>query len=197
MSRIWKVAGICGLATPIVAYSCIFTAIASWSQFSWVNNALSDLGVQAGATEWVFNSGLTLSGLLSLVFATGLFQLVRKRVLAQVGAVAFGLACISLTLIGVFNESFSPIHFYVSVTFFVLLPISQLILVPGFWLLGERKLTALTLVLAFAAAAPWVMLFAVRYVEGVAVPEFASSVAGVIWVVALSVKLLRVKSRVA
>ena len=41
---------VAGIATPIVAFASILTAIASYPQFSWTNNALSDLGVVAGVT---------------------------------------------------------------------------------------------------------------------------------------------------
>lgn len=87
LNKVFKIAGICGVATPIVAYVCIFSAIAAWPQFSWVNNALSDLGVQQGITASLFNFGLVASGFLSLVFAVGLFRLGGKRLLSRVGEI--------------------------------------------------------------------------------------------------------------
>ena len=191
MKRTLTAAGICGIATPIVAFICIFGAIASWQPFSWTNNALSDLGVQAGITAPLFNSGLVTAGLLGMVFSAGLYLFAGKHPLGKAGSVIFGLACVALVCIGVFNEHYNPTHFYVSVAFFVLMPIALLILVPSFWLIRERKLSILTLVLAVAAALPWALQFSIHYVSGVAVPEFASSLAGSLWAVVLSVKMLR------
>jgi hypothetical membrane protein len=189
-----KVAGICGIAAPIIAFVCILTAISSWSQFSWTNNALSDLGVQPGATAAVFNVGLVSCGVLCMAFSTGLFRLVGKRLLGKAGVFLFVLACVFLVAIGVFNENFRPIHYDVSVGFFVSLPISVLVLVGALWLMGERKLSAFSLALGLAAAVPWVLQFTVPYVSNVAIPEFASGLAGAIWAIVLSAKMLR-KSR--
>jgi hypothetical membrane protein len=58
-----------GILAPIFAFTCIFIAIASYPQFSWTNNALSDLGVISGITGLLFNFGLYACGLLALVFA--------------------------------------------------------------------------------------------------------------------------------
>jgi hypothetical membrane protein len=186
-----KFAGICGVIAPLIAFVCILSAIATWSQFSWTNNALSDLGVQAGATAVLFNSGLVLCGVLCVGFAAGLFLLVGKRVLGKIGAALFIVACVMLVAIGVFNENFSPTHYYVSVGFFVSLPISMLVLVAAFWLVGERKLSVFTLVLGLAAATPWILQLAIPYVSGVAIPEFVSGLAGAIWAEVLSAKMLK------
>jgi len=191
MSGALKIAGVCGFAAPIVALTFILAAIASWPQFSWVNNALSDLGVQSGATAWLFNSGLVVSGVLFAVFAAGLFRLVGKRAVGRVGAAILFLACVALILIGVFNENFRPTHYYVSVAFFVLMPISLLVLTVGFWLEGQRRLSALTLVVAVVAAAVWILQFLFNYVANVAVPEFVSGFAAALWTEAVSYRMLK------
>ena len=190
-SRTLKIAAVCGISAPSVALVCILSAIASWSQFSWVDNALSDLGVQAGATALVFNSGLVVTGLLCLVFAVGLFRFAGKRSIGKVGSVVFALACVALVCIGVFNESFVPTHYLVSVAFFVFLPISLLIFVGGFWLMGEKRLSVFTLIVGLVAAAVWILEFTVHYVPGVAIPEFISAFAGGIWAEVLSFKMLK------
>jgi len=80
-----RVAGLCGVIVPVVAFSCIFIAISLSPWFSWTENALSDLGV--GGAAWVFNSGLMVGGILTMVFAVGLWAAFRKRSLGRVGAV--------------------------------------------------------------------------------------------------------------
>jgi len=193
-SRIQKIAALCGIIAPIFAFACILSAVASWSQFSWADNALSDLGVQQGITAVVFNVGLVVSGLLFLVFAAGSFTLLRRQVLGKVGVFIFALSCIALIGIGVFNESFSPTHYQVSVAFFVLFPISLLVLSAAFWRLHQRVFGVFTLAVALVAAAVWVLEFTLHYVPNVAVPEFVSGLAGAVWVEALSFRMLKTPS---
>ncbi len=186
-----KAAGICGLTAPFVAYACILTAISTWQEFSWTNNALSDLGVQAGVTAPIFNLGLIISGLLFIIFATGLFPLLSKSIIGKTGAAVFALACVALACIGIFNENYRPTHYIVSVMLFVLLPISQFILSAAFWLNKQKRLSVFTLALAFAAAIPWILEFTVHYVSGVAIPEFVSGLTGAAWTIVLGIKMLK------
>jgi hypothetical membrane protein len=190
-----RTSGTCGILAPILAFAFIFSAIASYSQFSWVDNALSDLGVVPGATAVLFNSGLIISGVLCFVFATGLFVFLGERAVGRVGAFVLGAATLALVAIGVFPESVRPVHYMVSVAFFVLLPISLLIITGAFWFKGQVRMAVFTLLVAIAAVAPWVLLFSVRYVSGVAVPEFVSALAGAVWAIVLGYKMIKEASR--
>jgi hypothetical membrane protein len=86
-------------------------------------------------------------------------------------------------------------HYLVSVMFFVFLPISMLVIGGAFWLMHQVRMAVFTLLVATAAAAPWVLYFAIHYVSGVAVPEAVSAFAGSVWIVVLSGKMLRQASR--
>ncbi|MCW4010083.1 MAG: DUF998 domain-containing protein [Candidatus Bathyarchaeota archaeon] len=195
MDRGLKTSGIIGFAAPIFTFTCILAAIASWPQFSWTNNALSDLGVQSGFTAILFNSGLVIGGILFAVFATGLYSFAGKRFIGKVGAACFFLAWIALIAIGIFNENFRPTHYIVSVMLFVFLPISLLIFVATFWIESKRRLSGLTLALALVAAAVWVLQLTVEYVPNVAIPEFISGLAGAAWVWVLSYLMLKKASQ--
>jgi hypothetical membrane protein len=190
-----RVSGICGFLAPFFAFALIFSAIASYSQFSWVDNALSDLGVVEGVTAVLFNSGLLIGGALCFVFATGLLVFLKERTVGKIGAFMFILASLALFAIGVFPENVRPVHYFVSVMFFVLLPISMLVIVGGFWLMRQVRMAVFTLLVAVVAAAPWVLYFSIHYVSGVAVPEAVSAFAGSVWAVVLSGKMLRQASR--
>jgi hypothetical membrane protein len=190
-----RVSGICGFLAPVFAFALIFSAIASYAQFSWVDNALSDLGVVSGVTAVLFNSGLLIGGVLCFIFATGLFVFLKERTLGRIGAFMFVLASLALFAIGVFPENVHPVHYLVSVAFFGLLPISMLIIVGAFWLMRQVRMAVFTLLVAVAAAAPWVLYFSIHYVSGVAVPEAVSAFAGSVWAVVLSGKMLRQASR--
>jgi hypothetical membrane protein len=181
-----------GIATPIIAFTCILIAIASYPAFSWTNNALSDLGIISGITGPLFNFGLYASGFFAFNFAIfGLFTYIGKSWVGKIGTATFAAATISLMAIGIFNESFSPTHYLVSVAFFTLLPISLWLIAAAFWLKHEKQLALFTLAVSLAAAAPWILYFSIHYVHGVAIPEFLSGLAGSIWIVLLGIKMIK------
>ena len=181
-----------GIAAPILAFTCILSAIASYPTFSWTNNALSDLGIIPGITGPLFNFGLVASGLLAFNFAIfGLFTYLGKSWVGKIGSSFFAAATLALIAIGVFNESFSPTHYLVSVAFFMLAPISLFILTCAFWLAHQRRMAVFTVAVGVAAALPWLLLFAFNYVPNVAIPEFVSGLAVSAWAIVLGKKMLK------
>ncbi len=190
-----KASGICGILTPIIAFTCILLAISYSPSFSWTQNALSDLGIQSGTTAPLFNYGLISSGIMALIFACGLFSFLGDMLFGKIGAAVFTLAVVSLTAIGVFPESVRPTHFYVSVAFFMLFPISMLLIVATFLLADKKQLGWFTFMVAMIAAVPWVLQFTVPYVENVAIPETISAVSASMWAIALGYKMIVQSSR--
>ena len=190
-----KASGICGILTPIIAFTCILLAISYSPSFSWTQNALSDLGIQSGTTTPLFNYGLISSGIIALIFASGLFSFLGDKLLGKIGAAVFTLAVVSLTAIGVFPESVRPTHFYVSVAFFMLFPISMLLIVATFLLADKKQLGWFTFMVAMIAAVPWMLQFTVPYVENVAIPETISAVSASMWAIALGYKMIVQSSR--
>jgi len=187
-----RIGAVSGIATPILAFTCILTAIASYPAFSWTNNALSDLGIIPGITGPVFNFGLYSSGLFAFNFAVfGLFTYLGNSWVGKIGALTFAATSVALMGIGVFPENAVPYHYSFSVAFFVLLPISLFIITGAFALKRQTKMALFTLLTAVAAATPWILYFTVHYVSGVAIPEFASAVAGSVWAVVLGYKMLK------
>jgi len=186
-----KLTGVYGVIAPIIAFFFIFTAIASYPQFSWTSNALSDLGVVVGVTAGVFNSGLVICGGMSFTFALGLYLFMKESWVSRAGVILFALACLALIAIGMFPENVSPTHYWVSVAFFVTLPISLLIFVCRFLHTQQSLMAIFTLLVAVFAAAPWVLLFELHYVSGVAIPEVISGLAGALWTVVLGIKMYK------
>ncbi len=189
-----KIAGLCGIICPLASLS--FTALAisnSLSWFRWTDNALSDLaGTQATATAAaLFNSGLIIGGLLSIIFAVGLMQVLRKRMLGLIGTFIFLLAGISLFAIGVFPETAGRIHAYVSVAFFTLFPIS-LFLIGGSMVSeqSERILGYATILFgmfAVISAAPIIL----ARVDDVGIHELLAALSGSVWSIVFGIKLYR------
>ena len=181
-----------GIFAPILGFTCILAAIASYPSFNWTRNALSDLGVKAGVTGLLFNFGLCASGLLALNFAVfGLYAYLGKNWVGKIGAAVFAAATIALIAIGVFNEHYSGTHYAVSVAFFTLMPISMFIITCSFLLAHQLRMAIFTVLTGIAAALPWILLFAFKYVPKVAIPEFVSGLIVSAWTIILCYKVLK------
>jgi hypothetical membrane protein len=184
-----------GIVAPIFAFICIFSAIASYPQFNWTNNALSDLGVVSGVTSGLFNFGLLAAGLLAFNFAAfGLSTYLGQSRVGKIGSAVFAAASLALIAISVFNEHYSPTHYLVSVAFFTLAPIALLILTGGFLLCRMRGMAVFTFAVGILAALPWILQFTVNYVPNVAVPETLSALLVAVWAIVLGIKMLRTKA---
>ena len=187
-----RIGAFCGFVVPILAFGCIGLSVMLYPEFSWFNNALSDLGVVFGVTAFVFNFGLFVAGLMCFFFAVmGLFNYFKNSVVGKLGSIVFAVAAVWLMAIGIFNESFLAIHFIVAVLFFVTLPSAFLVLTVALYKRKELKLAVFTLVSSFVAAAPWILFFIVPYVPNVAIPEFISSLISSIWLIVLSYYTLK------
>jgi len=187
-----KIGAVAGLSAPVLAFTCILSAIASYPKFSWTNNALSDLGVVKGITGPLFNFGLIASGFLGFIFAVfGLFTYLRKSFVGKAGTLAFAAATVTLIAIGVFNENFSGTHYAVSVVFFVLVPVSLFIITCAFVLAHQTPTAILTVGIGVVAALSWILLFAFNYVPNVAIPETISGLAVSAWTITLGYRMMK------
>jgi hypothetical membrane protein len=183
--------GSCGIVTPLVAFTCTSLAITLSPQFSWTDNALSDLGIVKGATSTFFNTGLILGGILAAMFGLGLFTILEQNTLGKLGAILFTLAAAALTAIGIFPENARPMHFYASVAFFILFPVAMLLVGGSFILLRKAKKGVLTLLAAAFAAAVWIAQFSIHYVPQVAIPETLSSLSASAWSIFLGFEMFK------
>jgi len=184
-----------GVLTPVFAFVLISLSILTYPQFSWTNNALSDLGVVPGVTATLFNFGLYASGLSSLTFAIGLYKYLNKNILGKIGAIVFFAAGLALEGIGWAPENIRPFHYIFSVAFFTLVPMALLIIAGYLFITREKRLAEFTLLIAVLAAAPWVLYFLVQYVPGVAIPELLSALAGSAWTVVVGWRMYKAGSR--
>ena len=74
---IMRLAGFCGLTNPVIVFSLIVLSISYSSWFSWIENALSDLGV-LGMAAILFKSSLIIGGVLTISFAIGLREIMPR-----------------------------------------------------------------------------------------------------------------------
>ena len=122
-----------------------------------------------------------------------MFSYIGKSWVGKIGAAAFAAATIALIAIGVFNEHYSGTHYAVSVAFFTLMPISMFIITCAFLLTHQIRMALFTVSTGVAAALPWLLLFAFKYVPNVAIPEFSSGLIVSAWTIILGVSLLKRK----
>ena len=123
MKRIYRYAGI---LAPIVALGSIILAILTHPWFSFSENAISDLGAIDVEKNYILNYGLVISGILATIYSIGLYGEQRSD-LGRFGSLLFLIASLFLTMIGVFPEG-TPLHFPISVSFFILMYVSILLI---------------------------------------------------------------------
>ncbi|MCS7385186.1 MAG: DUF998 domain-containing protein [archaeon GB-1867-005] len=185
-----KYFAICGFIAPAIAYSSIALAIMQMPHFSWFKNALSDLGVWK-SSAYIFNFGLILAGAIQIIFTFSLSNYF-NGLIGVIGSTFYFASSTSLALIGVFPESAGRIHFYVSLSFFTLTPISLIFFAISLIKeCREIKLGAATLILAVLAIFPWLIPWKTYGIHGVAIPELLSSISASIWNIHTALKLYR------
>ncbi|MDH5483532.1 MAG: DUF998 domain-containing protein [Candidatus Bathyarchaeota archaeon] len=191
-STVWlRIAGICGIIAPLIAFTFILLAITYSPQFSWIENALSDLGIQEGATGILFNSGLIIGGILALTFASGVFIFLYEKFLGRTGALVFLSASLALIAIGVFPENARPMHYYASAAFFALSSVAMIVIGVAFLLMARLKMGVFTFLAATIAVTVWIAQFTTRFVTGVAIPEAVSALSTSMWAIVLAFKMLK------
>jgi len=184
-SGITRVAGICGIFIPVVIFASLGLSIASSPWFTWTQNALSDLGIQAN-TAAIFNYGMILGGILTLIFSLGLIKILSNKT----GAYLISVSSVAFIGIGLFPETFFVLHFITSALFFILLTIALLII--GLTIKQnpfERSMGSLAFVFALIAIGSTIFLF---YLEGIAISEALSCFPAFVWFLIIGVKMIRV-----
>ncbi len=180
-----RLAGLCGLITPVFTLTLIFISIALSPWFSWHDNALSDMGVSA--TPNFFNAALLIGGLLYLVFTIGFvrWQGLHSR-WHTLGAAVLIAGAVGLLLVGVFTENAGRIHYYVAATYFLATPLAY-ILFGMAWLRRRARLMGWLTIAAGLAA---LLMITVVPHKRIAVPEILATLILASWTFALGLKML-------
>ncbi|MHC1605596.1 MAG: DUF998 domain-containing protein [Candidatus Methanofastidiosia archaeon] len=168
-----QVAGLCGILAPIVAFISISLAIFYSPWFSWTENWLSDLGVN-GRASLLFNGGLVITGILSVIFGSGLRARFASMSSGNLGSIVFILGALSLCGVGIFPETRGELHFYVSVSFFVLVSLAMFFIGASMVKLSEKASGFFAIVLGIAAVVAWIVSWPGN---GGAIPETVSAAA--------------------
>ncbi len=164
-----RLTGFFGLAAPVLGLIIVASSILMAPWFSWTGNALSDLGGTEGPESILFNAGLPMTAALMMMFSGGLFEMTKGNIVGQVGSGFHLAASFLLAGIGVANITIEPWHYYVSVGFFVTLPLSA-VLVGYFCFKNKmRYYTLLSWGTAALAGAIWLLPWG-----AIAIPEALS-----------------------
>jgi len=123
-----SIAGVCGITSQFAGVIVILVTVSSSPWFSWTENYISVLGVEGSATM-LFNSGLILIGVLSLVFAVGLgTSLLSGGLLGQSGMVSLILGSSAIAAMGIFPRTTGLPHDLASLAFFVFVALALLLI---------------------------------------------------------------------
>ncbi len=186
----WRISIIGFIATYVGIFLSVYLS-SSW--FSWTENALSDIGVNDAAI--IFNSSMFIGGISSGIFAIA-YIMRQERKLPIVAGYVILLQSIFLFCIGLFVEGTRfygiNLHVLVAMLFFLLIPISMLIVLLD-WVRNSaiRKYAIVPLVLSFVTP----LLIIYRPWHGVAIPEILSSGTFAIWIAFLTYMELYVFSK--
>jgi len=182
-----KIAGVCGIASQIIALIMILVVTDNSPWFSWTEYNISVLGVE-GSMKILFNWGLILTGLSSLIFAIGL----RKNLLlsrpGQYGVISLIIGSIGIAAIGIFPRSIDLPHDVASVVFF-------LFVILAFLLIGTASITVSRLKWGLLSLIAGVLMIAFWQIpwtwSGDAIPQLLNCLPWSLWTLVFSVMLLR------
>ena len=182
-----RVAGVCGITSQSVGLISLLATVSMSPWFSWTGNHLSVLGVKGSATT-LFNFGLILTGVLSLIFAIGLGKNpLSRRLLGQLGVASLVLGSVALSAMGAFPRTTGLPHNLASLAFFLFIPLAISLIGIGIistsqkiW--GALSLMAAILIVVFQLV-PWPW-------SGGAIPQLLSVLSWSLWTIAFGVRLL-------
>lgn len=171
-----------GFLSPLIAFIFIATSI-HVHNFEFAGNALSDMGRVGLEKNYIFNTGLILSGICGVLFSVGIYRAVETY--TKISALVLALASIFLVCIGVFPEGTDP-HLFFSVGFYLLGFIA--IVLFGVFILRRKKnigifsVGSALLGLVLALRPDW---------NGVAIPETVGAFFICLWMVIVAFMLWR------
>ena len=181
-----RIAGACGITSQIVGLTALLVTISNSPWFSWTENHISVLGVEGSMTR-LFNCGLILIGVLSLIFAFGLRKSLSSSRLGQWGIASLVLGSIAISAMGIFPRTLGLPHDVASIAFFVfvylaifLIGVMAITTSQKIW--GALSLAAV-LIMVVMQPVPWPW-------SGGAIPQLLSALPWTLWTIVFAIRLL-------
>ncbi len=181
-----RIAGVCGITSQIVGLTALLVTISNSPWFSWTENHISVLGVEGSATT-LFNWGLILTGVLSLIFAIGLGKSLLSSQLGQWGRSSLVLGSVAMSAVGIFPRTIRLLHNLAGLAFLAFIVLALLLVGVAAvsasqlrW--GLLSLTAGVLIVVFWLV-PWPW-------SGGAIPQSLFCLPWSLWTIVFGVGLL-------
>jgi len=181
-----RIAGACGITSQLVGLVVILVVISYSPWFRWTEYDISVLGVEGSATA-LFNWGLILIGLLSLVFAIGLWKnLIIGRV-GRVGVASLLLGSVSISTAGIFPRTINLPHNSASIAFFIFIALALLLVGVAAIIASRRVFGVLSIIggilIVVILRAPWPW-------GGGAIEQLLACLPWSLWMIAFGVRML-------
>ena len=186
--------GAFAIASAAVGLGAVAAALALAPWFNWTTDALSDLGHPRYASAPVFGAGLLASGLFYVDAVLHARRFLGRSRVSSAAVVSLVLGGLSLSAVGVINESFGPPHFVVSLTYFTFVPLGMLLLAVCLQGVAPRFALATAGVAVAAAAFGISILTAIAYrapFPSQAVPELVASSLMAAWAAAVGAGMIK------
>ena len=181
-----RTAGICGIASQLAILTVMLVVIYSSPWFSWTEDNISILGVQGSAVA-VFNCGLILTGVLSLIFAIGLRKSLLSSRLGQLGIASLILGSLAFSAMGIFPLSIDLPHDLASIAFFVFV-------ILAFLLVGVAAMSASQVSWGLLSLSAVVIIIVFRLIpwpwSGGAIPQLLFCLPWSVWTLVFGIGLL-------
>ena len=180
-----KLTAVCGIISQLVGLTALLAAISSSPWFSWTENHISVFGVE-GSAKTLFNGGLILTGIFSLIFAIGLGRCLLSGRLGQLAMVSLILGSIAVFDMGVFPRTWDFMHGASTVAFFVGITLALLLI--GMVAIAASQVTwgLLSITAAVLVAAPQLVL---GPLSGGAIVQLLSYLPWSLWMMAFGIML--------
>jgi len=181
-----RISGACGITSQLLGLTVISVVISRSPWFRWTEYDISVLGAEGSATA-LFNWGLILTGLLSLVFAIGLWKsLVISRV-GRFGVASLLLGSICISLVGIFPRTNDLPHDSASIAFFIFIALALLLVGVAAVFTSRRVFGVLSIVggifVIVILRAPWPW-------SGGTIEQLLACLPWSLWTVILGIRML-------
>jgi len=181
-----KMTAVCGIISQLVGITALLVAISNSPWFSWTEDHISVFGVE-GSAKALFNSGLILAGIFSLIFAIGLGRCLLSGRLGQLAMVSLILGSVAVFDMGVFPRTFDFMHGVSTAAFFVCITLALL-------LIGVAAIAASQMIWGLLSITAGVLVAAILLVlgplSGGAIAQLLSFLPWSLWTIAFGIMLL-------
>ncbi|UCH43350.1 MAG: DUF998 domain-containing protein [Dehalococcoidales bacterium] len=184
-----RIAGVCGIASQLTGLATVLVAALISPWFSWTESYISMLGIEGSVTV-LFNSGLIVTGVLGLIFTSGLWRHLPSELLnwaGKAGVACLVLGSLSLSAMGIFPSTLEYPHNTASITFLFFI-------VLGFLLIGLTGVTKASKKWGWFSLCAGVLILALQPIpwpwSGGAIQQMLFCLPWSIWTVVVSTRLL-------